>query len=459
MRYKTAEPFGVGLVGPLAALALGAILLVSAAATPAAAASCDKPVDLRFTYWGTAFEKHDIEAATESFNASHPCIHVEAQHIPYTGYAEKLTTMLAAGAPPDVAYLAENQAFPWAQEGKILDLTKYFAKDPGREFVKSTVYHCCDNKVLMGTGLATGVMLLYYNKDLFDAANMPYPPSKASEAWTWDKFLDVAKKLTKDRNGHSASDAAFDPNSIDTYGVTFGTWWGGWLPFVFSNGGKFADDQGTKLLLNQPAAVEALQAMQNLIYVDHVAPSPVQSQTMPTADILMQSRKVAMAIDGMWKVTDFANLHMHWGMAALPKFKEPMTVIVSNPKVIFSATKHPDEAFEFYKYIADPEKVALFSEGLWAPMELEYYTVPAKIDSWLKAKPGVYPPEAMDDVVDYTLHHSPYQSPVYWLKNVNRITNEAVTPATDQIFNSDANVQKTMDEAVAKSAPLMQGRW
>ena len=67
-------------------------------------------------------------------------------------------------------------------------------------------------------------------------------------------------------------------------------------------------------------------------------------------------------------------------MAALPKFKQPMTVIVSNPKVIFSATKHPDEAFEFYKYIADPTKVALFSEGLWAPLELEYYTVPAKID-------------------------------------------------------------------------------
>tara|TARA_B100000745_G_scaffold294700_2_gene238006 strand:+ start:2050 stop:2268 length:219 start_codon:yes stop_codon:yes gene_type:complete len=31
------------------------------------------------------------------------------------------------------------------------------------------------------------------------------------------------------------------------------------LPFICSNGGKMASDDGQKLLLNQPAAVEALQ--------------------------------------------------------------------------------------------------------------------------------------------------------------------------------------------------------
>ena len=31
------------------------------------------------------------------------------------------------------------------------------------------------------------------------------------------------------------------------------------LPFIYSNGGQVASDDGQKLLLNQPAAVEALQ--------------------------------------------------------------------------------------------------------------------------------------------------------------------------------------------------------
>jgi multiple sugar transport system substrate-binding protein len=35
---------------------------------------------------------------------------------------------------------------------------------------------------------------------------VPYPPSKADQAWTWDQFLANAKKLTKDRAGHDAAD-------------------------------------------------------------------------------------------------------------------------------------------------------------------------------------------------------------------------------------------------------------
>jgi multiple sugar transport system substrate-binding protein len=314
-------------------------------------------------------------------------------------------------------------------------------------------------KTLIGTGLATGVILTYYNKDIFDAAGVPYPPAKASEAWSWDQFVGYAKKLTKDRNGKTADQAGFDPTAIDTYGISFPTWWGGYLPFIYSNGGRFASEDGKTLLLNQPAAVEALQKLQDLIYKDHVAPTPTQSHNLPTADILLQSKKVAMGIDGMWKVTDFANLRFNWGVGVLPKLKEPVTVVVSVPKVIFAATKHPKEAFEFYSYISDPTKVALFKEGLWAPHEKEYFTDPAKIASWLTAQKGVYPPESIDAIVEYELNHTPNQPPVYWLKNINRITDEAVTPAIDQLWNGTKTAQEATDEAVKNGAPLMQGRW
>ena len=69
-------------------------------------------MSLRFTYWGSAFEKKDITSAINLFNASHPCITVRGQYIPNAGYVEKITTQLASGEPPDIAYLDENQAFP-----------------------------------------------------------------------------------------------------------------------------------------------------------------------------------------------------------------------------------------------------------------------------------------------------------------------------------------------------------
>jgi multiple sugar transport system substrate-binding protein len=104
-----------------------------------AAEASGEPIHLRFTFWGSAFEKKDITAAIDAFNATHPGIIVEGQHIPNAGYVEKISTQLAAGDPPDIAYLGETQAFPWAAEGKLLDLTPYFDGQPERTLFKNIV--------------------------------------------------------------------------------------------------------------------------------------------------------------------------------------------------------------------------------------------------------------------------------------------------------------------------------
>jgi len=414
--------------------------------------------ELLFTYWGSPKEKTAIEQMIAAFNEGHPGIMVRGQHIP-SGYEEKLSTMVAGGNPPDVSYLGEGTAFEWAQEGILLDLTDYFSSDPeASSRLKSTYYNYGDGKTL-GTNTAVETMILYYNKDLFDAAGVDYLPSKASEALTWDAFVELAKKLTKDRNGNDATSAEFDPTAIQVYGVSFPQWWGGYLPFVLSNGGSFASDDGTELTLNQPEAVEALQALQDLIYVHHVAPTPTQAEAFPSADVMMQTGKVAMTIDGHWKVLDFSQLGMNWDMAVLPKHKEPVTVVLGAPTVIFAKTEYPDAAFEFYKFHNNPEYVDLFKKGLWMPLQEAYYTDPEKTAEWLDGDEGVYPPDARDVLVDYTLNYTPVQPPNYWLKNFAQIESEALTPAFEQLWNGSLSAQAAMDQAAAKAEPLLEGRW
>ncbi len=368
--------------------------------------------------------------------------------------------MLASGDTPDVAYLFETQALPWAAEGRLMDLTSHFKEDPeASSRLEGTYYNYGDGKTV-GTNTAAETMVLYYNKALFDEAGVAYPPSKAAEALTWDAFVETAKKLTKDRSGNDATSPDFDPNSIQTYGVSFAQWWAGYLPFVLSNGGAFANNDGTELLLNRPEAVEALQKMQDLIYVHHVAPTPTQAAAFPSADIMMQTGKVAMTIDGHWKVLDFSQLpNLEWSVGVLPKFKKPVTVVLGAPTVIFANTEHPEEAFEFYKFHNNPEYVDLFSRGLWMPLQKAYYTDEEKIDAWLNGQEGVYPPEARDVFVDYTLNNAPYQAPSYWLKNYTQIESEALGPALGLLWNGEVSAQEAMDQAVAKAAPLMEGRW
>lgn len=423
-------------------------------------ASAQGPVHLKFTYWGSPQEKAAIESMIKAFNASHPNIVVEPQQIPSSGYNEKMATMVASGQAPDVAYLNEDQALPWAAQGVLMDLTSYFKQDPAAAQRLPSTFYRYGNDQTIGTNTAVETMILYYNKKLFDQAGVAYPPSQADKAWTWDEFVKVAQKLTKDRNGNDATSPNFDPNHIETYGISFPTWWAGYLPFIYSNGGRFASEDGTKLLLNQPAAVEVLQKMQDLIYKYHVAPTPAQSQSMPSTDVMMQTGKVAMDMNGHWKVIDYSHLKgLDWSMGVLPKFKTPETILFGAPTVIFKSTKHPDAAFEFYKYHNDPALVDLYKKGLWMPLQLPYYTDPAKTASWLDGIPGVYPPEAQGVLVDYTLHHTSHQPPSYWLKNQTQIFSEAVNPAMDLLWTDKATAQQAMDQAVAKAAPLMKGRY
>ena len=149
----------------------------------------------------------------------------------------------------------------------------------------------------------------------------------------------------------------------------------------------------------------------------------------------MQTGKVAMTMDGQWKVLDFSQLGMDWGMGVLPKFKEPVTVMLGAPTVIFAATKYPDAAFEFYKFHNNPEYVDLFKKGLWMPLQEAYYEDPEKTAEWLDGQEGVYPPEARDVLIDYTLNHTPKQPPTYWLKNYGQLESDVLNPAFEQLWN------------------------
>jgi len=62
-------------------------------------------------------------------------------------------------------------------------------------------------------------------------------------------------------------------------------------------------------------------------------------------------------------------------------------------------------------------------------------------------------------IVDYSLHHAAPPPPQYWLRNIDRIMNEAITPAMDQLWSGKIDAQAAADQAAEKMKPLLQGRW
>ncbi|MCP1160660.1 ABC transporter substrate-binding protein [Bacillus infantis] len=396
-----------------------------------------------------------MEKMIASFEEEHPNINIEPQHIPDAEYDTKMNTMMAGEELPDIAYLNEGLALPWAEEGHILDMTPYMKEFPELgERLPQTYYYFDEGKTI-GTNTAGEVINIYYNKDLLEEEKVELPPTKGSEAWTWDEFVETAQKLTKDSKGRNALDPEFDEKNIVQYGADVPRSWLYWYGFLKSNGADIVNEDGTEYVMNSPEAIEVFQNLQDLMHKYHVAPTPTESANMPATSVKLQTKKVAMVVGGQWNILDFSEGDLNFGIGVLPKFKEPKTIILGAPTVIFSHTKHPKEAIEFYLYHNNPEKVDLFSRGLWMPLDEKYYTEAEYTDKWIDK--DVHPAEYKEAVIDFT-HDSAVPGPAYRIRNWQEIS-AAISAGLDPLWLGKEPAEAVLNELKKTVEPLLEGKY
>ncbi|MFY9302584.1 MAG: sugar ABC transporter substrate-binding protein [Atribacterales bacterium] len=419
-------------------------------------------VELTFTFWGAELELKVVTEAINRFNETHPDIKVTPMHIP-SDYETKISAMVVGGTPPHVGYLYEPLTLDWATKGVLLDLTDYIKNDPLLSNKLPELYWRYDqgNKIA-GITVAAEFMITYYNKDLFDKADVPYPPTNP-EDWTWEKFAETAKKLTFDKKGRRPGEPEFDPNNIVQYGAVIPIWWCPLLPLVWSNGGDIADETGTQPRINSPETIEALQKMYDLIYEEHAAAPPTVTDAFPSTNIALQTGQVAMVIDGQWAMQEAGELiregALRLGVAPIPYFKEPVTGVIGTPIVIFKDAIKDEEALqaalELHRFLHNPENVLpLIKDGLWQPTSLEWYTEEEYIQKWIET--DIHPEEYREAVVEYYPYIRPY--PVAYLINsaeINTIFGQEMT----RIFYGNEDAEKVCNEAAERLKPLLVGRY
>lgn len=431
-------------------------------AAPAQSAAADKknPVKLKFTYWGSPDEKKAIEGATKKFTEKYPWITVETVQIPNSDYNTKLTAMAAANDLPDTGYMTGDLGDTWAKQGKFVNLFDMFAKDKDvkKEDFLDTIWYKQSKDNAWGISTAGEAFGLFYRKDLLEKAGVAAPPTKAENAWTWDQFVEAAKKLTIDKNGKNATQPDFDPKNIKQYGVTFETWNEPLNNFIYSNGGDWVSKDGKEFTLNKPEAVEAIQKLADLINVHHVAPSPLAAKSLPAMNAALQSGITAMAIGGQWMNLDLGNAKVNYDIGVLPKMKTSLTVGLSGATVFFKDSKHPEEAWMLFKWMSNPEgAIELYSSGLWMPTMKKWYTDPALVAKWVDVNPAAHPPGFKDAMMNQFLNHSVPGS-TYYLKNYAKV-NSTVIAGLDPIWLGKKTAKEALDEIAKQVQPDIQGRY
>ncbi|OXM83921.1 ABC transporter substrate-binding protein [Paenibacillus rigui] len=419
-----------------------------------------EPVTLKYTLWGSPQEKKAMEDATKKFTEKYPWITVNAIHIPEADYDAKITAMVAANEAPDAGYIHGELGEAWQKEDKFINFNDMFAQDKDvkkSDFLDYIWFNGTKPNYTWGISGAGETFALFYNKDLFKTAGVEAPPTKADNAWTWDQFVDTAKKLTLDKNGKNAADPAFDPNNIKQFGVSFENWYGPVMAHVFNNGGDIVSEDGKTFALDKPEAVEAIQRLADLINVHHVAPNPVQAKSIPSQAVALQSKLAAMTMHGQWINLDLGAAKVNYGIGVLPKMKRSVAMGISGANVMFKSTKHPQETWMLTKFLADPAgAIDLYKGGLWMPTLKKWYTDPSLVSQWAENNPAH--PEGFKDAFMNNLLNNNVPAPVYYMQNFGKISSMAFT-ALDPVWMGKQTAAQTMKDIAPKIQPEIQGKY
>jgi len=318
------------------------------------------PVTISFMAWGAPEELAVWQHIVDDFQAANPNIKVNVEVSDWDSYWTKLKTLLAANTPPDVFAMDAPLYLDYQSRGVLLNLQPYIDKTPGLldGFYPVTLeaYKLPDGYYGMPRDFQT--VVLFYNKDMFDAANVAYPTAD----WTYDDLRTAAKSLTLDQNGDG---------TIEQWGFSTDLWDMElfWSEAIWSWGGEVINTEHTKTLLGEPNARQAWQFMYDLMFTDQSLPDTNTSGQY--GGDLFQAGIAAMTTIGHWAVPGYATVEFKWDVAPMPISPSGgrSTSVNSAGFVVAKESKNPDAAWEFIKYcLSQTGQTRLTELGLAIPV-------------------------------------------------------------------------------------------
>lgn len=385
-----------------------AALVTAIAASLMGCSSSDKQntdgvKSIRFASWDNSKDLDEQQKLVDKFNEAHKDIKVTLE-----AYGSDFDTKIAAGMgskdTPDVMYMWNYPAY---YEG-LEPLDSYIEKE-GQAY-KDNFYETLWSYNEMGDtvyGIPVGFTthVLYYNKDIFDAAGVDYP----TESWTFKDLEDAAGKLTDPGKNITGFGFKRVPDPYD------------FEMFLWSNGTALSDDQGNlKDYVNSDPSVQVFSTFQNM------EKEGVAVATDKDGTDEMLAGKIAMYINGSWPISSFNDASLNYGVVEIPMFKKgspSISILSSSGLAMAKDSKNKEAAWEFIKY--------------WTSEDLNK----ARIQYELPVLKSVVQSESLEsDVVKGVFYSMLQQSEGYTptsfkTKNWSEIS-DSLSTAFENIFNS-----------------------
>lgn len=309
-------------------------------------------VKITFSAWDVDTQLPYVRPMVEEFMKQNDNIDVEIIDIPSADYTNKLSIDLNGGAASDVIMIKDaDTTFSLNKKGQLADLSEYISKD----VVDLSIYNGLaenfnfDGKQV-GMPVRTDYYILYYNKDIFDAAGVDYP----SNDMTWTEFEEMATKLT---SGEGAE---------KKYGAHFHTWQ------ALVENWSVQDGQNTIM----GPEYDFMKPYYEMVLRMQEEGTIQDFGTLKTGSIhysgVFQNGQTAMMPMGSWYMsthinalkdgeTDVAN----WGVATIPHpdgLEAGNTIGSATPMAVNAASENQDAAWKLINFFTSYEGGKMLAE-------------------------------------------------------------------------------------------------
>jgi multiple sugar transport system substrate-binding protein len=288
-----------------------------------------EPVTIQFATFG---DTQYFETLVEEFRQEYDYITVE--------FVSGRSIFMSSDDPDYDVLLLNHLMLPYfREEFPLIELNPLISEDADFSldaFFPSTVDALSVEGRRLGIPYMADMLVMYYNKDVFDRRGVPYP----TVDWTWNDFLERAQRLSDPSDG----EFGFAYHQMGAFGVMEP------MVMIYQHGGQLFDDltEPGAITINEPVNVMALQFYADLIHRHRVAPGPGERR-MPFPDRGIEEGAYAMWMG--YLSDDWEDLNV--GIAPLPTAEQAITFGSVVGFSISSAAEDPEACWAWIKFLTE----------------------------------------------------------------------------------------------------------
>ena len=384
-------------------------------------------------WWTPNWGQARAEELARRFQAANPDVRVKIEITVADGLQNRVLTALRSGTPPDLIDINSGWTIPYGLTGDLLvidDIVQQQKIDL-TDFLPAPMATARVNGKLMGLPYRIEGHGFIYNRGAYREAGLdPDKPPK-----TWDELIEYSKRLTRRTSDGKQQYGLGVCGGGEVGNVIFRA-----MPQIWMNGGAVISDDLKRAVVNEPAAVQAVDFYTSPFTKHGIAPpSTLQNDGLAIRRLFIAGA-VAQYQSGQFDIAPIRkeNPALEIGVAKLPtpKGKDPAVVLGGWSFIIPRAAKNVSGAARLMGFLAQPDNMG-------------YYT-----DTFPARKSAMTMPRFQDPILQAFREMLPYARPVPpirdWLQMVQIFFDQ-----TQRILLKEASAQDAMNEAAKAMQRLL----